>query len=139
MCIICRLYDHVSLHRRLTHIQVALERSIYIMEVLMADFSKVKAEQARLVAEVTALRSVTAGVGVVVFAQVKQLHDLADQIAQLTAGSVSQDDIDALASSTHDIADSVEAGKAEVAAAVEAGTPAAAPAPEAPVVAPPSA
>src|SRR5882757_7816668 len=101
MCFICRLYDHVTLHRQLTRIQVSLERAIFIMEVLMVDFSKVKSEQARLVAEVADLRSVTAGVGVVVLSQVKQLHDLADQIAQLQAGSVSQDEIDALAASTH--------------------------------------
>lgn len=122
MCFICRLYDHVTLHRRLSHIQ-------RLMEALMTSFSSVRAEQARLVAEVAALRSVTAGVGVVVLAQVKQLHDLADQIAQLQANTVSQEEIDALASSTHDLADSVELGKAEVAAAVEAGTPAATPAP----------
>lgn len=102
----------------------------------MVDFSKVKAEQARLVAEVSALRTVTAGVGVVVLAQVKQLHDLADQIAQLQAGAVTAEEIDALASSTHDIADSVEAGTAEITAAVKAGTPAAAE-PPAPVSAPP--
>jgi hypothetical protein len=131
MCIICRLCDRVTLHRRLSHIQ-------RLMEVLMVDFSKVKAEQARLIDEVTALRSVAVGVGVVVLSQAGQLHDLADQIAQLKAGAVSQEDIDALASSTHDLADSVEAAKGDVTAAVTANTVAAppvssAPPPDAPV------
>jgi hypothetical protein len=107
---------HGRLHRRLSYLT-------RLMEALMVDFSKVKDEQARLVAEVTALRSVTAGVGVVVLSQASKLHDLADQIAQLTAGAVSQEDIDALAASTHDLADSVAAGKDEVTAAVKAGTP----------------
>jgi len=111
---------HVSLHRRLAHIQ-------YLMEAIMTDLSKFQAEQARLVAAVTALRSVAAGVGAVVFAQVKQLHDLADQIAALQAGTVTQADIDAFADKTHDLADSVEAGTGEVTAAVTAGTVAAPP------------
>jgi hypothetical protein len=123
MCFICRFFDHVHLHRRLTHLTRVHEHVLGLMEDIMVDFSKVKAEQARLVEDVTALRSVTAGVAVVILGQVTQLHDLADQIAQLKAGSVSQEDIDALASSTHDLADSVEAGTAEVTAAVTAGTP----------------
>jgi dihydrodipicolinate reductase len=106
------------------------------MEDYMVDFSKLVDAQAHLATEVEALRSVTAGVTTVLQNQSAQLHDLADQIATLKAGSVSQADLDSVVAGTNALADKVDATAADVTAAIKAGTPAAAEPPAPPVAAP---
>jgi methyl-accepting chemotaxis protein len=91
---------------------------INTQESLMASLDALKASVSDLAAKVAAQTSLDASTATLIQGLNQQNKDLAAQIASLQVGSVTQDDIDALAKQVSDTATAIDAGMAQLQSAV---------------------
>lgn len=95
------------------------------MEKIMTSLDAINASVTDLTAKVAAATTLDASIALLIQSQVAQLKTLADQIAALQASTVTQEQIDGIASTVAAQAGALDQGTAALQAAVPAGTPAA--------------
>lgn len=95
------------------------------MEKIMTSLDVIIARVADLTSKVTAATTLDASVAILIQEQVVQLQTLADQIAALQANTVTQEQIDGLASTVAAQANALDQGTSALQAAVPVNTPAA--------------
>lgn len=109
----------------LPQVDQKLDKLLDQMEKIMTSLDAINAEVANLTAKVAAATTLDASVAILVQEQVAQLQKLAEQIAALQASTVTQEQIDRLASTVAAQANALDQGTSALQAAVPAGTPAA--------------
>jgi len=115
-----RLY---AIENQLTIVNAKLDELAQQEATVMVDLTALQVNVVDLTEKVTAQTSLDGSVAVLIRELVASQQALADQIAALQAGTVTQEQIDAFAQAVRDNATAIEAGTAQLSAAVPANVP----------------
>jgi len=111
----------ITITHQLSPDLMALVRGIYKMEIKnMADKQAIMDELARQTAEIQAQKGVVASVKTFIAGQANTLTELANQVAALKAGTVTQEEIDAVAATLKANGDALVENDGQLAGAITA-------------------